>query len=136
MGAQLFLAASALQVLGQLKAGADTQTASNYNARLLQNQANSKRLTAAENARRQDRMGRKRMGTLRSIDPDKLDLLEDSAIEEELNVQTTIHSGEVDAIGDENSARLELRKGRNAMTSAKIGAAGSALMSGAIYKGL
>ena len=135
-GTEFLIASTIVSTIGQLKAGADAQTASNYNAKLLQNQADAKRLTATENAKRQARLGTKRMGTLRSIDPDKLDLLEDSAIEEELNVQTTIHSGEVDAISDENSARLELRKGKNAMTSAMMGAAGSALMGGAVAKGV
>ena len=56
-------------------------------------------------------------------------------MEEELNVQTIIHAGEVEAVGNENSARLALAKGNAAMTSGVMGAAGSVLMAGAIDGG-
>tara|TARA_R110002012_G_scaffold322064_1_gene554426 strand:+ start:96 stop:656 length:561 start_codon:yes stop_codon:yes gene_type:complete len=118
---------SVVSIIGTLKGARATQDAANYNAQVNLNNANAARLTAKENARRQKRLGLKRQGGLRALDPDKLDLLEDSAIEEELQVSTLLHAGEVKAIGSENTARLDIAKGMAARQSGYIGATGTLL---------
>ena len=136
LGSTLGTFGTAASVLGQISAGNNAQMAANYNAQLAYQQAAAQRAAAAENAKREKRLGLKRQGTLRSLDPDKLDLLEDSAIEEELEVQSILHAGEVGAIGSQNTASLERARGKAARTSALFGAAGTALLGGAKVAGL
>ena len=131
----LALAGTAVTAIGQLSAGASASKAAKFNAQLAQQQAQAQREAAAENAKRQERLGDKRQGALRAINPDKLDLLEDSAIEEELEVQSILHAGDVGAIGSQNTATLERAKGKAARTGALIGAAGTLLLGGAKVAG-
>jgi hypothetical protein len=137
MGAEITLAGvlqglgTAVAVVGQLQAGAAAQNAANFNAQVAANNAHAARLAAAENAKRQRRLGIKRQGSRRALDPDKLDLLEDSAIEEELAVLSLLHAGEVEATGFEGTARLETARGKAARSSSRFGAAGTLLLGGA-----
>tara|TARA_R110000787_G_scaffold45219_1_gene110220 strand:- start:61 stop:570 length:510 start_codon:yes stop_codon:yes gene_type:complete len=131
----LMVMSTVVSAVGQIAAGSAANSAAKYNAAVARNQAISARQTAAENAKRQNRIGKKRQGAARAIDPDKLDLLEDSAMEEALAEKDIIHGGEVDATGFENTARLEIAKGKNAMTGAVIGAGSSLLMGGAVAGG-
>jgi|FLOH01.1.fsa_nt_gi hypothetical protein len=135
-GTEFLIASTVMSAVGQLSAGAAASSAANYNAAVARNQAVAARQTAAENARRERRMGSKRQGSRRAVDPDKMDLLEDSAMEEELAVADIVHGGEVKATGFENTARLEIAKGKSARTGAIVGAAGSVLMGGAQAGGL
>jgi hypothetical protein len=128
MGELAIAGGSLVSAVGQLQAGANAQKAANYNAQVAYNNAHSSRLAAAEDAKRQDRAGRKRQGSNRAVDPDKLDLLEDSALEEALGVASVLHAGEVKAVGFESNARLEIAKGKSAKDSAVFGAATTALM--------
>lgn len=134
-GTEFLIASTIFSAVGSIAGGMQAKKAGEFNAAMLRNQAKANRDAAEEKGKREARLGAKRMGTLRSLDPNKLDLLEDSAMEEELNVQTIIHAGEVEAVGNENSARLALAKGNAAMTSGVMGAAGSVLMAGAIDGG-
>tara|TARA_R110002012_G_C11635401_1_gene610144 strand:- start:1731 stop:2225 length:495 start_codon:yes stop_codon:yes gene_type:complete len=134
-GTEFLIASTIVRTIGAIAAGANAQRAGVYNAARYNQEAAAARAAAAEKAKREERLGRKRQGSLRAIDPDKIDLLEDSAIEEELNVQTVFHAGEVSAIGKENSARLALAKGKSAKQSAILGAAGNVLMTGAVAGG-
>ena len=134
-GTEFLIASTVVSSIGQRAAGAQAKSAAGYNAALAMMNAKAAKDAAEEKATRETRLGAKRQGTLRSLDPNKLDLLEDSAIEEELNVQTVIHAGDVAAVGHENTARLEIAKGKAAMTGAIIGAAGSALLGGAVAGG-
>jgi hypothetical protein len=136
-GGEILLAsATAVSAVGQLQAGANAQKAANFNAQVAFNNAHAARQAALENSKRQKRLGAKRQGVLRAIDPDKLDLLEDSAIEEELAVQSIIHGGEVEAVGFENNARLEIARGKSARSQALFGAAGSILMGSSVLAGV
>jgi len=136
-GGEILLAsATVISAVGQLQAGANAQRAANFNAQVAFNNAHAARQAALENSKRQKRLGVKRQGILRGIDPDKLDLLEDSAIEEELAVQSIIHGGDVEAVGFENNARLEIARGKSARSQALFGAAGSLLMGGSALAGV
>ena len=134
-GTEFLIASTIVQTIGAIAAGANAQKAGEYNAARYNQEAAAARAAAAEKAKREERLGRKRQGSLRAIDPDKIDLLEDSAIEEELNIQTIFHAGEVTATSKENSARLALAKGKSAKQSAMLGAAGNVLMTGAVIGG-
>jgi hypothetical protein len=133
---ELAIAGSSLvSAIGQLQAGANAQQAANFNAQVAFNNAHAARLAALEDGKRQKRLGLKRQGARRAIDPDKLDLLEDSALEEELAVQSIIHAGEIQAVGFESTARLEIAKGKSARSAATFGAFSSVLMGGAYAVG-
>jgi len=121
-------AVSAIGSIQQANAAAD---AARFNAARNQQNAAAERRAAAEQARREERLGRKRMGALRAIDPDKLDLLEDSAIEEELNIQTILHGGEITAMGLEQSAALDRARAKAAHQAGRISAASTLLEGGA-----
>ena len=122
-----------MSVIGQLKQGADAERAANRNAGVLFQNANAARLAANENAKRQRRLAGKRAGTNRALDPDKIDLLEDTALEEELAIQSLVHAGEVEAIGFENRAQSEIARGKNAKSNSVFGAFSSILMGAASW---
>ena len=128
MGELAMAAGSVVSAVGQLQAGANAQRAANFNAQVAFNNAHAVRLAAAEDGKRQDRVNRKLQGKNRAHDPDKLDLLEDNALEEELAVMSIIHGGEVQATGFENNARLEIARGKAAKRAGFTGAATSLLM--------
>ncbi len=135
-GTEILLALSiGISAIGQLAAGASANRAAEFNTRVARDNAAASRAAAAESARRQKRLGLKRQGTLRSLDPNKLDLLEDSAMEEELAVQTILHEGEVQAIGFERTAALERARGSAARTGAFVGAAATLIGGGAQIAG-
>lgn len=127
-GGVALIIGSVISGIGQLQAGANAQRTANTNAKGLFDAANSRRLVAIENAKREKRLGLKRQGANRALDPDKLDLLEDNAIEEELGIQTIIHAGEVEAIGFENQGRLQIARGSQARKQAIFGAFSTVLM--------
>ena len=134
-GTAAIVIGTAISAVGQIQAGINAEDAANRNAGVLFQNANAARLAANENAKRQARLGRKRAGANRAFDPDKLDLLEDNAIEEELAVQSIVHAGEVEAIGFENRAQLQIARGKSARSAATFGAFSSVLMGGAMAYG-
>ena len=131
----MLVASAAVSAVGALKQGADAKAAGEYNAAVGRNNAVAARKHAAASALRQKRVASKRMGTLRSIDPDKMDLLEDSALEEALAVADIVHGGELKAAGLETTARLDQMRGENAMSSGVMSAASGVLMAGAVSGG-
>jgi hypothetical protein len=130
MGELVMAASTVVSAIGQMQAGANAQQAANFNAQVAFNNANAARLAAREDAKRQKRLGLKRQGARRALDPDKLDLLEDNAIEEELAFQSIIHAGEVQAVGFGNTARLDIARGKSARSEAISGAASTVLIGG------
>jgi hypothetical protein len=123
-GMEILMAVGAVvSAVGQLQAGANAQAAANYNAQVSHQNARAARLAAIEDSKRQRRLATKRQGARRALDPDKLDLLEDNAIEDALEEQSLLHSGEVKAIGFENNAQLEIARGKAAKSSAATSAA-------------
>ncbi len=127
----LMAAGAAMSAVGAIQQGKSANAAAQYNAQLSRQNAIAKRAAAKEKATREARLGTKRMGALRAMDPNKMDLLEDSAIEEELAYQSIIHEGETGAIGDENTARLDVARGKAAQSAGYTQAAGSVLLGGA-----
>jgi hypothetical protein len=130
-GVEIAVIGAVVSAIGQLQAGVAAQRAANFNAQVAFNNAHAARLAAIENAKRQERLGRKRQGARRAIAPDNLDLLEDSMLEEKLAELSLIHAGDVQATGFETTARLEIARGKQAKTSSRFGAASTLLMGGA-----
>ena len=128
----LTIASTAVSAIGSISQGNAANRAAQRNAQALFQQAHASRLAAAENERRQRRLGRKRQGTLRARASGdvNLDLLEDSAMEEELAALDFRHRGAVEAIGFENQARSEIARGRAARKSGLFGAATGVIFSG------
>ena len=130
-GAEIALvAAAAVSAVGAIQQGQAAQDAANFNATVAQNNAVASRQAAAESARRERRLGRKRQGALRALDPDKLDLLEDSAIEEELAIQSILHAGELEAAGLSGAASLARARGSAARSASFISASSTLLTAG------
>ena len=126
----LLVAGTAMSAIGQIQQGRAAQQASNYNAAVARNNAIGSRQAAAENEKRERRLGLKRMGAMRARGA-SMDLLEDSAMEEELSALSIRHHGELQALGLEASANLEEARGRAAMQAGRVGAATSVLLGGA-----
>lgn len=126
------IAGAATAAMGALQQAKATSDAAKFNAQVANNNAIAARAAAAENARRQGRQAEKRMGAIRARGGmDKLDLLEDSAMEEELQIQTILHQGELEAGGFANTALLDTARARNARTAGGISAASTLLGAGA-----
>ena len=113
----------AMSAIGSMQQGNSANAAAQYNAQVANNNAIAARQAAGEDERRMRRLTKQRMGSLRA----SLDLLEDSAMQEELEALSIRHGGEIQAMGFENTANLERAKGKAAKTSGFSGAAGSLL---------
>ena len=126
---------AAMSAMGAMQQGASANAAAQYNAQVANNNAIAARQTAAEDRKRFDRQTKLRMGTLRAGGA-SLDLLEDSAMQEELEALSILHGGEIQAQGFENTATLERAKGAAAKSAGISGAAGSLLKgAGSAYGG-
>jgi len=123
---------TAISAVGALSAGAAAKTAANFNAAAGASNARAARRDAAENFDRRDRLGRRRAGELRNRLV-SLDVLEDQAMEEEIDAQTILHQGEVRAIGFERGAGLDLLRGRTAERAGQLSAAGSLIKGGSKF---
>ena len=119
----------AVSAIGAIQQGAAAKSAANFNAEVARNNAIASRQAAASDERRFRRQTLKRQGTLRAGGA-SLDLLEDSAMEEELEALMIRHGGEVQAGGLEASARVEKARGRAAQTAGITTAASTLLLGG------
>lgn len=128
----LAAAGTVVSAVGAMNQGKAAQQAANFNAQVAENNAVAARQAAAENARREARAGRIRTGALRArsnLDA-SMDLLEDSVMEEELNVNSILHAGELEALGLTTSASLFRAQGAAARQAGNAQAFGT-LLSGA-----
>jgi len=81
----MIIAGTLTTAVGSIKQAQAASSAFKFNARTGTANAAGARAAAAENERRERRLGLKRMGILRVGGQTSLDLLEDAAMEEELN---------------------------------------------------
>jgi hypothetical protein len=126
----LIAAGTAVSAVGAIQQGQAQQKAANYNAALAQRNGVIARQQAAENARRQERINRKKLATNRN-NLVSLDVLEDNAKEAELERLSIIYEGELSAqTGAANAALLRAR-GAAAASSGVMTAAGVLLEGGA-----
>lgn len=137
MAAALPLLSTAFSVVGAISQGRQEKKAAEYNAAVARNNAIAARQQAAANAQAQDREARRRIGAARAgygasgvaLEGSPLDIIEQSAMEAELDRQNILYAGDLKAQGFENTAELERSRGKNAMTGA-IFKAGSSLLTG------
>jgi hypothetical protein len=119
---------TAFSAMGQLQAGANAQANANTNATGLFQLANADRLKGVEDRKRQRRLNVKLAGKNRAIDPDKLDLLEDNAIEGALIEADITHAAEIQALSRENRGRAQIALGKQARAQSVFGAFSTALI--------
>lgn len=132
------LAFSAMSAISQ---GRQQKNAADYNAAVANNNAIAARQQAAANAQAQARESRRRIGTARAgygasgvaLEGSPLDIIEQSAMEAELDRQNILYAGDLKAQGYESTATLERSKGKNAMSSAYFKAGSSLLSSASSY---
>jgi hypothetical protein len=117
-----------ISALGQLQAGINARNNANINAKSLFDLANADRLAGIENRKRQKRANLKLAGMNRAIDPDKLDLLEDNAIEGALLEADITHAANLSALQKENQARAQIAFGQQAFGQGVFGAFSSTLI--------
>lgn len=122
----LLIASMAMSAMGSIAAGNAARKAGNFNAAVGEANARSARASAAENTERQRRIGARRQGGLRNAQV-SLDVLEDQAMEEELEALTIMHGGELQALGLERGAALDRFEGKVAQKAGYMSAAGSLL---------
>lgn len=131
-------AAAITQAMGAIQQGEAEAAASEYNAKLLEQNATQSRQQAAEEERRQRIFARKYLGSIRAntaasglnLEGSALDVLEESAEMAELDALTIRHQGDTRAIGYQNEARLERFRAKNARTGSRYRAAGYLLEGG------
>lgn len=128
------IAGAAMSAVGAISSGNAARKAGDFSAAIDEANAVGARNAAAENAKRAERDGRKRMGELRNSGL-LMDVIEDQAREEELAILTATYEGELDALGLERGATLSRMEGRNAQKAGYINAAGSLLQGGATAYG-
>tara|TARA_R110000796_G_scaffold227009_1_gene343535 strand:- start:4052 stop:4507 length:456 start_codon:yes stop_codon:yes gene_type:complete len=133
MGPELALIATvvgtATSAIGSIKQGQAANQTAKFNAQVAENAAIGSRQTAAENERRQRRVSLKRQGAMRAQGA-SLDLLEDNAMEEELQALTIRHGGNLRARGFQQQAALDRMQGKTAVSSSRVGAATTLLKGG------
>ena len=120
---------TAVSAVGAIKQGSAANRAAKFNAQVASNNIISARLTAAENEKRFRRQTLKRKGAIRAAGG-SIDLLEDTAMEEELEALSIRHGGELRAGAFGQQAQLDRARGRTARTAGRIGAAATLLKGG------
>lgn len=137
---------AAISAVSQISQAQQAKNAANYNAQIASQQATASRQVAAANAERQRRNAERQLGSMQagysasgvsSSEGSALDILSQSARDAELDYQNIIYGGETQALGYENTARLERSRAANAMSSGYLSAAGTlATGAGKAYGGL
>lgn len=134
---------AAVGVVSSLSQAQQQKSAAKYNEKLAENQAVGARQEAAAAADRQQRQSAKTIGTMQasyaasgvSTEGSPLEVLEESARNAELDRLTILWNGEGRAQGYQNTAELERSRGKNAMASGYLSAAGSAMKGYAMFGG-
>jgi hypothetical protein len=128
----LLVAGTAISAVGAIQQGQAAKSAANYNADLQRRNASITMQQASENARRQERLNRKRLSTKRN-NMASMDVLEDDAKEAELERLSIIYQGEIGAQTSNLDASLFEARGKSAEQSGYMTAAGTLLEGGAKY---
>ena len=129
---------TAVSAVGAIQQGNAAKKAGAFNAAVAENNAIAARQTAKANADREERLGRKRMGSLSANigasgitkEGTALDVMEDLSKENALAVLDIIHAGELDALGFANNANIARMSGDAAQTTGFLKAGGALLLGG------
>jgi len=132
------VASGVVGAMGAQQQGAATAAAANYQAQVATRNATVARQQATAEADDQRRENRRQLGAIRAayggsgieMAGSPLDVLEDTALEQELDVQRIGYRGELRAAGENDKATLSLMEAKNAKKAGQIGAVSSVLKAG------
>lgn len=130
----LGILSAAFSVVSSIGQASQQKQAAKYNQKIAENQAIGARQEAAASADRQRRNASKTIGSMQAsyaasgvaLEGSPLEVLEESARNAELDRLSILWNGESRAQGAMNTASLEKARGKNAMASGYLSAAGSA----------
>lgn len=133
------VASGAISAAGAMSAGQAQANASVYEAQVAQRNAKIARNQAETDQEDQRRENRRQMGAMRAaygasgleLAGSPLDVLADTAIEQELDVARIGYRGELRAIGEKDKADAALAAASNAKKAGQIGALTSVVKTGA-----
>lgn len=131
------VAGQALNVVGTIQESQSKIAAAEYNAGVASENANQTRIASNEQERQFRVSSRKQLGQMRAnysasgvtLEGSPLDVLEESAMNAELDALQLRHGGEVKARAFENEMNIEKFKAKQAKSGMYLGA-GGALLSG------
>jgi hypothetical protein len=130
---------TAISAASAIQQGQAAKNAANYNAQMEERNAQISRQNAAIEEEKQRRQGDLRLGSMRAgygasgvaIEGSPLDILEQSAAQEELDALTIRYRGELGAYSSEQEATLSRYRGATAERSGYMQAGSSILMGAA-----
>lgn len=144
--ATLALAAGgvAMSAIGSIQQGKQAQAAAKFNADMMNRNAAIARQQAAAEEEKQRRLGYMRQGAARAaygasgvaIEGSPLDILEQSAAQEELDALNIRYRGAIGAQSAEGQAALSGMRGEAAMQAGYMGAGSAILMGGSKMAGI
>lgn len=138
LSAAATVASGVVGVMGAQQQAAATTAAANYQAQVAQRNATVARQQASAEADDQRRENRRQLGSIRAayggsgieMAGSPLDVLEDTTLEQELDVERIGYRGELRAAGEVDKANLSKLEAENAKKTGAIGAATSLLKAG------
>jgi hypothetical protein len=125
----LQIGSAALGAVSAISSASAASGAAEHNAAMNRQRAKQTIEQAEEREKRFRRQSAKRQGAMRAAGAN-LDLLEDSAVEEELEALSIRHGGTVEAAGFTSSGKLDSMRARSARITGAFGA-GSSILIGA-----
>jgi hypothetical protein len=136
------VASTAVSAVGAIQQGKAAQASAKFNADMMSRNAQIARQQAAAEEEKHRRLTYMRQGAARaaygasgvSIEGSPLDILEQSAAQEELDALNIRYRGEIGAQSAEGQADLSLMRGESAMSAGYMGA-GSSILLGAARAG-
>lgn len=138
MGPEAFLLSAAVGALGAVQEARASANASEFNARIADNNAIIAEQNAAADERKQRRVASREMASSRArigaagvaLEGSPLEVLEDQALEAELDALNIRYGGRLQASNFRSQAQLDRSRARNARTHGFI-SAGTSLLNGA-----
>ena len=138
MGPEAFLLSAAVGALGAIQQARSSAAASEFNAQVADNNAITAEQNAAADERQQRRTASREAASSRarigaagvSLEGSPLDVLEDQALEAELDALNLRYGGKLQASNYRSQAQLDRSRARSAKTQGFI-SAGTSLLNGA-----
>lgn len=138
LSAAASVASGVVGAMGAMQQGKAASAAANYQAQVAKRNATMARDQAAVEQDDQRRENMRQLGAIRAayggsgleMAGSPLDVLEDTSIEQELDVERIGYRGNLRALGEEDKANLALAEASNAKKAGAIGAVSSILKAG------
>ena len=139
LGTVASIIGTAFSAIGGIQQGKAASNAATYNAQIAERNAIIARQQAAADEQRQRRMGVLRLGAARAaygeagveLEGSPLDILEQSAAQEELDALTIRYKGELRGMGAESEAALNRAQAPSLLTQGYMKAGSAVLLGGA-----